>query len=308
MIRTARLDEIPSLYTTRDDKRNAEAAAALTKLLQVGCVKPEWCFLAEGDGRVTGSIALWTRPRHDTPTDFVLLDTDWERTPEIAQALLDHALAAARELGANALGHVVDTSFTEPQLQTHPEIRHDLLIRRGFNITRDGRRWEWRAGDGIPHPDDRLTWRGLPELGAEPFLTLLADLLTDTKDALLQADVDKLGLRGAAEELWQDSLDMEHEAAWYELGFAADGTAAVVSLPSRNPTTAVIGFVGVAPQHRGNGYSASVIARSTRILVAAGAELIRGDCDTANVAMARGFERGGYRNFVNRKEYSKKLS
>lgn len=308
MIRTARSDEIPDLYTTGDAKRDAETAASLTRLLKVGCVRPEWCFLAENDGRVTGSIVLWTRPGHDTPTDFVLLDTDWENTPETGQALLDHALAEARELGADVIGHMVDTDPAAPPSQTYLEARHKLLIGNGFALTRDGQRWEWRAGDAIPEADSRLSWRSLAELGAQPFLSALNDIVADTQDSLIQADVDKLGVRGAAEELWKESLDMEHEDAWYELGFEADGTVAAVSLPSRNPTMAVIGFVGVAPRHRGKGYAASVVVRSTRILAESGAEAIRGDCDTGNPAMARGFVRGGYSNFANRREYSKQLN
>lgn len=308
MVRTAQLEEIPNLYPKGDAKRDSDTATALTRLLKVGCVKPEWCFLAEDDERVTGSIVLWTRPGHDTPTDFVMLDTDWERTPEIGQALLDHGLAVARELGADAIGHVVDIPNGAPQHPTHFDIRHNLLTSNGFKVTRDGRRWEWRTGDPIPEPDDRLIWRNLAEIGEEPFLTLLTDVLADTQDSLLQADVEEHGLRGAAEELWKESLEMEHQDTWYELGFEADGTAAAVSLPSRNPTMAVIGFVGVSPKHRGKGYSASVVVRSTQILAAAGAEAIRGDCDTDNAAMARGFERGGHRNFMNRTEYNKQLN
>lgn len=308
MIRTARPDEIPNLYTTGNTERDTATAASLTRLLSVGCVKPEWCFVAENDGSVTGSIALWTRPGHDKPTDFVLLDTDWERTPQIGQALLDHAIATARDLGTDVLGHMIDISNSGLQLQTHPEIRHGQLTGTGFTLTRDGRRWEWKASDPIPEPDSRLTWRNLAELGKEPFITLLNEILADTQDSLLQAEVKQFGLRGAAEELWKDSLDMEHEDVWYEIGFEADGTAAAVSLPSRNPTMAVIGFVGVSPAHRGKGYSASVVVRSTRILAEAGADAIRGDCDTSNLAMVRGFERGGYCNFANRKEYSKQLS
>ncbi|CEJ87936.1 hypothetical protein VHEMI04560 [[Torrubiella] hemipterigena] len=139
MIRPARPDEIPNLYTTADAKRNADTAAALTKLLKVGCVRPEWCFLAKRDGKVTGSIALWTRPGHDKPTDFVLFDTDWERTPETGQTLLDHVIAASRELGADALGHVIDIPNDAPQGAVHLQTRHKLLSRNGFKLTRDGR-------------------------------------------------------------------------------------------------------------------------------------------------------------------------
>lgn len=306
-IRTARPSEIPALYTTGEAGRDADTAAYLDKLLDVGCTRPEWCFVDETDGTATGSIVLWTRPGHHTPTDFVLYDTDWARTPETGRALLAHALRAAAELGADGLAHVLDDPGQAPQHQGHAASRHEQLIGAGFTVTRDGRRWEWRAGNAMPAPDPRLTWHSLAELGEEPFLALLAELLADTGDSLLRAAVDEHGLDGAALEVWKGSLGMEHEDTWFELGFAPDGTAAAISLPSRTPTAAVIGFVGVAPGHRGKGYSPAIVARGTAILAEAGAEVIRGDCDAANTAMVRGFERAGYRNFTNRTEYRKAL-
>lgn len=308
MIRTARADEIPNIYPRGDAERDANNAAALARQLKAGTVKPEWCFLAEIDGRVAGSIVLWTIPGKDVPTDFIMLDTDWEHTPEIGQTLLDHAIAESRKLGANDLGYCLDASPEDPQQTIDAEIRGKLLCDNGFKVTRDGRRWEWCKGDSIPEPDNRLTWRSQVDIGEEPFLTLLTEVLADTKDSLFLADVAEYGVRGAAEELWKESLDMEHEDSWYEIGFDADGNAAAVSLPGRNPTMAVIGFVGVSPKHRGKGYAASVIVRSTKILAEAGAEAIRGDCDNANVGMVRGFERGGFRNFTNRKEFKKQLN
>ncbi|MFE5615968.1 GNAT family N-acetyltransferase [Streptomyces sp. NPDC056524] len=94
---------------------------------------------------------------------------------------------------------------------------------------------------------------------------------------------------------------------WWELGYDADGTVAVISLPAENPGFPVIGFVGVAPAHRGKGYATSVVIRGTRVLVAAGAREIRGDCDAANVAMAKAFERAGYVNFADRLEFARAL-
>lgn len=306
-IRTARPDEIPALYTTGNTGRDDDTAAYLTRLLDVECVKPAWCYVDDADGVIAGSIVLWTAPGNDTPTDFVLFDTDWDRTPETGRALLDHAVKAAANHGASALAHVLDSPGQAPQHQGHAEARHELLTATGFTVTRDGRRWEWRTGDPVVDVDTPLTWRNLIELGEEPFLELLSQLLADTGDALLRATVDRLGLRGAAEEVWKGSLGMGHEDAWFELGFDPDGTAAAVSLPSRTPTSAVIGFVGVAPAHRGKGYATAIVARGTRILAEAGADVIRGDCDAGNIAMVRGFERGGYRNFTNRREYRKEL-
>ncbi|HEY1174910.1 MAG TPA: GNAT family N-acetyltransferase, partial [Phytomonospora sp.] len=82
------------------------------------------------------------------------------------------------------------------------------------------------------------------------------------------------------------------------------GSVAVISLPARNPGVPVIGFVGVSPDHRGKGYSASLVARGSQLLVANGATEIRGDCDAGNMAMYKGFQRAGYVNFADRRAYS----
>jgi len=66
-------------------------------------------------------------------------------------------------------------------------------------------------------------------------------------------------------------------------------------------------MVGVATGHRGKGYATAVVARGTQILVAGGATEIRGDCDAANIAMFKAFQRCGYANFANRKMFRRPL-
>jgi len=303
-IRTARAEEIPNL-TTMDGQveRNEATAAYLTGLLANGCTRPEWCFVAEKDGELVGNMVLWTAPGKDVPTDFVLFDAPWD-DPELGLRILRHGFAAAKELGATELSHMLDMPAQAPQFQDEPEARQALYREAGLSLARDGNRFQWLAGSEVPAQDPRLTWRSLAEIGREPFVDLLEKLLADTGDALLQADVEKLGLRGAAELVLDDMSSMRHEPEWFELGYDENGSAAVVSLPAHNPSFAVIGFVGVSPDHRGKGYSASIVARGTQILVANGATEIRGDCDAGNVAMYKGFERAGYVNFANRRAYS----
>ncbi|MFF8840041.1 GNAT family N-acetyltransferase [Streptomyces sp. NPDC015130] len=310
-VRPARPDELPALVEHPDDpERNAATRAYLTQLLDSTCTRPEWCLVAEdGDGRLTGSVVLWTVPEHEVPLAFVLFEAP-EDSPETGAALLDAAAAAARELGATELEHVVDSPAQAPQYQRNPERRGELLRASGFGVIRDGRRFGLRTPgtpDGLPAEDPRLTFRSLAELGPEPFVAVLAELLADTADARLAADVQRHGARRAAELLFEETAELKHEPEWWELGYDADGTAAVISLPAENPSVPVIGFVGVAPAHRGKGYATSVVVRGTRVLTAAGATEIRGDCDAANVAMARAFERAGYVNFADRLEFARTL-
>ncbi|WP_371636769.1 GNAT family N-acetyltransferase [Streptomyces zaomyceticus] len=308
-VRPARPDELPALVEhPADPERNAATRAYLAQLLDNRCTRPEWCLVAEdGDGRLTGSVVLWTMPGHEVPLALVLFEAP-EDSPETGAALLDAAAATARELGATELEHVVDSPAQAPQFQQNPERRGELLRRSGYEVIRDGRRFSLRTPgtpDGLPADDPRLTFRSLAELGPEPFVAVLAELLADTADARLAADVRRHGARRAAELLFEETAELKHEPGWWELGFDADGTVAVISLPAENPSVPVIGFVGVAPAHRGKGYATSVVVRGTRVLVAAGATEIRGDCDAANVAMARAFERAGYENFADRLEFAR---
>ncbi|MEU3747569.1 MULTISPECIES: GNAT family N-acetyltransferase [Streptomyces] len=310
-VRPARPDELPALVEHPDDpERNAATRAYLAQLLDSACTRPEWCLVAEDDdGRLTGSVVLWTIPGHEVPLAFVLFEAP-EDSPETGAALLDTAAAKARELGATELEHVVDSPAQAPQYQRNPEHRGELLRTSGYGVVRDGRRFSLRtpgAPDGPPADDPRLTFRSLAELGPEPFVAALAELLADTADARLAADVRQHGARRAAELLFEETAELKHEPEWWELGYDADGTVAVISLPAENPSVPVIGFVGVTPAHRGKGYATSAVVRGTRVLTAAGATEIRGDCDAANVAMARAFERAGYVNFADRLEFARTL-
>ncbi|GEB57838.1 GNAT family N-acetyltransferase [Streptomyces gardneri] len=308
-VRPARPDELPALIEhPGDPERNAATRAYLTQLLDSACTRPEWCLVAEdGDGRLTGSVVLWTIPGHEVPLALVLFEAP-EDAPETAAALLDAAAAKAGELGAKELEHVVDSPAQAPQFQRNPERRGELLRASGFAAIRDGRRFSLQVPTGaLPADDPRLTFRSLAELGPEPFVAVLAELLADTADARLAADVQEHGARRAAELLFEETAELKHEPTWWELGYDADGTVAVISLPAENPSVPVIGFVGVAPAHRGKGYATSVVIRGTRVLAAAGATEIRGDCDAANVAMAKAFERAGYVNFADRLEFARAL-
>lgn len=311
-VRPARPDELPALVEhPGDPERNAATRVYLAQLLDSACTRPEWCLVTEGaDGRPAGSVVLWTLPGHGTPLALVLFEAPAD-APAAAAALLDAAAAKARELGATALEHVVDSPAQAPQFQRDPGRRGELLRGCGFRPVRDGRRFSLRiTADtlaALPADDPRLTFRTLADLGPEPFTALLAQLLADTADARLADDVRRHGAHRAAELLLAETAELEHDPRWWEIGYATDGTPAVISLPARNPSTPVIGFVGVAPGHRGKGYAASVVARGTRVLAAHGAAEIRGDCDAANTAMAKAFARAGYADFAARTEFSRPL-
>ncbi|GAB3865573.1 mycothiol acetyltransferase [Dactylosporangium cerinum] len=304
-IRPARPEELPALTAhPNDDERNSATAAYLSGLLDNGCTQPAWCLVAERDNELVGNVVLWTISGRSVPMDIVLLEPGDDQT---AAALLAHAAELARSLGAQTQGHVLDTPSQAPQFQRDPQRREHLLTAHGFAVTRDGCRFLWTTGDPLPAQDDRLHWRSLAELGEEPFVDLLADTFTDTKDAIFLAEIAEHGLRGAAERNLADMLELQHEPDWFEIGYDQQDRPVAVSLPARTPSSAVIGLVAVAMAGRGHGYATGVVARGTKVLVAAGATEIRGDCDAGNIGMFKAFQRAGYHNFANRKMFSRPL-
>ncbi|WP_405804966.1 GNAT family N-acetyltransferase [Streptomyces sp. NBC_01187] len=348
-IRTAHPEELPALVQLQGGagERDSGTRAYLSELLERRCTRPEWCLVASEDGAgPVGSAVLWALPGHEVPEAVVLLEAPWgESELMVGRRLLEEAAALARGAGAEELLHVVDGPPQAPQFQERPERRTELLGSCGFARVRDGRRFRLPAGSALPTEDPRLVFRDFTELGGrEPFVGLLAELLGDTADAWLAADVERLGAKGAAEELFDDAAALEHRPEWFEIGYTLDGEPAVVSLPALSPSAPVIGFVGVAPAHRGHGYATAAVARGTHVLargtagsegsegpdesggtaglagagrdrdgdgdgglLGVGAVEIRGDCDAGNVAMIKGFENCGYERFASREEYVLRL-
>ncbi|MEO3742886.1 GNAT family N-acetyltransferase [Plantactinospora sp. B5E13] len=304
-IRPARPEELPALTAyPNDDERNAATAAYLAGLLDSGCTQPGWCLVAERDGALVGNVVLWTVPGSPTPMDLVLWEPGDDQT---GAALLARAAELARSLDARTQGHVLDTPSQAPQFQRDPQRREQLLAGHGFSVVRDGCRFLWQTGAPLPAQDERLHWRSLAELDEEPFVALLADAFSDTRDSIFLAEIASHGLRGAAERNLADMLEMDHKPEWFEIGYDREDRPVAVSLPARTPSSAVIGLVAVATAGRGHGYATAVVARGTRILIADGATEIRGDCDAGNIAMFKAFQRAGYRNFASRRMFSRPL-
>jgi RimJ/RimL family protein N-acetyltransferase len=282
---------------TASSPHQAQLAAYLDTLVEQRCTRPEW-WVVDGGSRA----ALWSLPGLEAPSSVVLIETDWDDPQLCAGRELMarvHELAAA--LGAEALDHMVDSPPVAPQHQEHSEERVALLEATGYELVRDGLRWllptpERAASDG------RLTFRTLPEVGDDAFIDAIAATLDGTADAELGSDVEQRGRHEAARQYLEDHQSLDHRPEWFELGYSGDELAGVI-MGARNPTSAVIAYVGVVPAQRGRGFAAPLVRRGTERLAAAGATEIRGDCDRDNVAMVRAFERAGYAQFARRRAF-----
>jgi ribosomal protein S18 acetylase RimI-like enzyme len=290
------------LAGTEGSAHQRELRAYLETVMAQGCTSPgRWVIGVEGEAPVARA-ALWSLPRAAVPSHIVLIETDWT-DPKLAagRALMRELHQRASALGADALEHTVDSPPVAPQYQEHTDARIRLLEACGYELLRDGLRWQLSAP--ASQEAGPLHFRSLPDVGEEAFVDAIAATFEGTPDAELQRDVDELGRHGAARQYLLDHQSLDHRPEWWELGYTDRGALAGVIMGARNPTSAVIAYVGVVPEQRGRGYAAPLVRRGTERLVAAGAGKIRADCDRENIPMVKGFQRAGYEQFARRRSF-----
>jgi RimJ/RimL family protein N-acetyltransferase len=300
----------PFLAASDGSPHQRERRAYLETLVAQRCTSPGWCVVGL-DGEVpVARAALWALPGGTVPSHIVLIDTDWaDEELTAGRALMSDLHERARGLGAHALEHTVDSPAVAPQYQEHADARIRLLEVAGYELLRDGLRWLRSTPAPAPADDDGpLRFRSLSEVGEEAFVDAIAATFAGTPDAELQRDVAERGAHDAARHYLLDHQSLDHKPEWFELGYTADGALAGVIMGARNPTSAVIAYVGVVPEHRGRGFATRLVHRGTARLVAGGAGEIRADCDRENVAMAKAFARAGYEQFARRRSFRRDIA
>jgi ribosomal protein S18 acetylase RimI-like enzyme len=307
----ATVDEVSTdtfLSVSEGSRYQQELREYLESLLQHGSTKPSWCVVGLEGGEPVARAAFWALPGHPVPTDLVLIGVDWSESDLSAgRALLARLDELAGELGADALAHSVDSPPGAPQYQENEDARIRLLEESGYELLRDGLRWRY-SGSSAQEASPTLAFRALPEVGEDAFVDALASTYEGTRDSWITRSIDEHGTLGAARADFLDYQAMEHLPEWWELAYADDGALAGVIMAARNPSSAVIAYVGVVPEQRGRGLARELTRRGTEQLLESGAEEIRGDCDLDNVGMVKAFERAGYERFARRRSYQRAIA
>ena len=301
-IEAGELDAFASL--PGHDQRNASVRDYVARMIAAGAMRPEWCFVAEQDGRRVGNVAFWTLPGRGAPQDLVLLEAPWDE-PDLATGLrlVCWMLAEARARGATEIGYVLDAPPLPPQWQESPDARAALLERVGFALSRETTRFEW-LGNLTPASSGRLVYRDQDQVGETAFIDAIARVSEGTLDQEISAQRERRGIEPAARELLDLLRQLEHEPGWWHLAYAPAGELVGLVMPAKTPTVAVIGYVGVVPEQRGHGYVDDLLAQAATTLLAIGCDRIVADADRGNTPMAAALRRAGYVQVATRREYA----
>ena len=264
--------------------------------LAAGRRRPEWMWVALRGDHVLARAAWWCRTEDDTPFLLDVFDID-DRSVDVGARLLRTAMAEVVPAGARTPEYVRDVPPDwRATARRVVEDRMRALESTGARLFVERFRFQWHPGTPIPGPTGRLRFRPVRDTGE--ILALMTRVLDGTLDAHGRADLARMSAREAAVRHYENELARYRSPReWWQVASLPDGEPVGFVLPARNDYHAIIGYLAVLPEHRGNGYIDEILAEGTRILSEQDVPRIRAATDLANTPMANAFRRMGYVNF-----------
>jgi RimJ/RimL family protein N-acetyltransferase len=261
--------------------------------------RPEWTWVAEEGGQILARAMWWGLSDADYPLALDGVDVD--------ESVAGRVALAARLLGAGHDAFRAAGAPRPPQFdldlpngwRTDPAIARSLGWRRraaslaGLTDELERLRYEWTSQAGVPGRSRRLIFRA--ERDDDVFLEAFRRVAVGSLDVTTRREVAALGAGPQAREDMQVYLSMPGDRAWWRLAYTRHGALAGLAIPSRNETGSAVGYLGVVPELRGQGYVDDILAEITRFHAAEGAQRIVAATDISNLPMAAAFERAGYR-------------
>jgi hypothetical protein len=269
--------------------------------------RPEWCWLAFAGGRHRPiARALWQGPpsaRFPTLLDTITVDIpDRGERRAVGGALISAALPALTPPGGTRPRCllVLPTSWrARPDARAAAE--DQLAMAGSAGLEPAGERLgfirpAWPAGPLIPRPAGRLEFRPAADTAhQEVLLQTVTQALSDTRETCTRHRIRQAGPAQAASEQIAETRALGAPASWWRLAYDKANDPVGFVLPSRTREgLGIVALLGVIPGHRGHGYVDDLLAECARILIAAGANRIRADADTANTPMIEAFHRAAY--------------
>ncbi|HEX6868842.1 MAG TPA: GNAT family N-acetyltransferase [Candidatus Limnocylindrales bacterium] len=263
--------------------------------LDAGRRRPGWMWVALRGDRLVARAAWWGE---SSPEILDVFDIEDGAVDE-GFALLSVALGAvipADETPPEYIRFVPTDWRDQPESRRVVEERLEVIARMGASPLVERLRLEWRPGTPIAAPSERLAFR--PTRGRDEMVALMTRALEGTLDAHSRDDLTHMGPAEAATAHYDGELaEYRSPQEWWRIATLPDGEPVGFVAPARNAYNAMIGYIAVLPEHRGNRYVDDLLAEGTRVLAAESVPRIRASTDVGNVPMAAAFARAGYVTF-----------
>jgi GNAT superfamily N-acetyltransferase len=260
--------------------------------------RPEWSWVALRDGEVVARVAFSGQPEANLPFAMGSLEigTRPDRV-ETGVALIRTAYAAMTGGGTGDDGRPEYRQFLPVDWHEHAGMRAAVddrctvvrLAGLRFLVERVELRWTAQSGAALPPRSGRLAFR--PVQDDAEVLAVVRGTLDGTLDAHARRDVARLGVDAAARAIVDE---LPGPRSLVRLAYDRAGRCVGITVPGLGPWGPDIAYVGVLPEHRGNGYADVLVLEASHLLAEGGAEEIEATTDVGNAPMATAFARRGY--------------
>jgi len=260
--------------------------------------RPEWSWVALRDGQVVARVAFSGPPDAELPVAMGSLEigTRPDRV-ETGLALLRTAYAAMTGGGTGEGGRPEYRQFLPVDWHQHAGMRAAVADRRTvarlaglrFLVERIELRWPAEPGMALLPRPGRLAFR--PVSDDAELLAVVRGTLQGSLDAHARRDVARDGVDAAAHAFVEE---LPGPRSLVRLAYNPAGRCVGITVPGLRPWGADISYVGVLPEHRGNGYADELLLEAGHLLVDGGGTEIVAATDVSNTPMAAAFARCGY--------------
>jgi len=260
--------------------------------------RPEWSWVALRHGQVVARVAFGGPPDATLPSVMGSLEigTRPDRV-ETGLALVRAACAAMTGGGAGDGGRPEYRQFLPVDWHEHAGMVAAVADRRTvarlaglrFLVERVELRWPAAPGAALLPRPGRLTFRPIAD-DAE-VLRVVRGTVDGTLDAHARRDVARAGADAAARAIVEE---LPGPRSLVRLADDPAGSCVGITVPGLRPWGPDISYVGVLPEHRGNGYADELLLEASHLHVEGGATEIVAATDVGNTPMAAAFARCGY--------------
>ncbi|OZE79626.1 hypothetical protein CH305_13890 [Rhodococcus sp. 15-649-2-2] len=268
--------------------------ARLHEGMASGNYRYEWTWLAERAGRPVGRAVWWGRPGASSPVtlDCLSVVRAEKRPADVGAALISSARAAFEHTAD--LEFNVDVAVNNWRADSLPSAlawRKSAAHRGGFTRTTERVSFARTADDPVPEASTRLHFSAGTDA---QFLAVFEAVAAGSLDSHTRAMVAEHGVAALAEDdlAFYGSLPGRREA--WQIASRPDGTTVGFVVPTRNAYDAAISYLGVLPEHRGQGYVDDLLSQMVRMHHDDGQSRIVGTTDVVNAPMRSAFERAGF--------------
>ncbi|MDO3703885.1 GNAT family N-acetyltransferase [Micromonospora sp. C28SCA-DRY-2] len=255
-----------------------------TDMAADGQYRPEWSWIALRDGAVVARVAWWGGPDDESP-----LALDWFDFTDRAAAV---ELLRTAPLRAEYSLSLPPGWRDDPAVRAEAQARMDAAVAAGMSPLVERYRYRWTPECGLPARPGRLEFR--PEPDDDVILDVLRRVGEGSLDAHTRHTAAEHGPDAAAREELDLLRWLPSPRDWWRLAWTPAGEMVGITVPARNHSDPIVGFVGVLPGQRGHGYAYDLLVETTHLLVEAGADRIVAATDQTNHPMAAAFARAGY--------------